>query len=425
MNRSTAPEIKPLGQPELLHPVIHRQDKQIPLFCFNAPGSNVLRVEWTVSGGNFVKTKTPQADFAANLITEGTQSWTSKQVADMIDFYGASFQGENSFSEQVFTLHCTKDSLKDLLPVVKEIFLCPAYPETEFSIYMNRAIERLKVKWKKVSHVASVNLSALMHPGHILGQITTEKDLQELDRQDVVDFYEKHIRNNFAHCMAAGDIDEEITQMLVDFNAQLGEAAAPTGREYTIPAINKNSIKKVDIPNAIQSCIVMAYLAVPRRHADFVPLQLLNTILGGYFGSRLMSNLREDKGWTYGIGSGMNISYGFGYLSISTEVGAEVTEKAIAEILYEVNRLCQEEVGEQELELAKNYLIGSFIRNSDGVFAMADRFRPIYSSDLGYEYYDHYFRTIRKMTSKDIKDLANKYLNRPYYLSVAGKAGSE
>lgn len=421
MNRALAPDIQPLGQPELLHPVKTRQDKQVPLYTFNAPGSNVLRIEWTVSGGNFVKQKSPQADFAAGLLTEGTRSWSSKQVADMIDFYGASFQGENSFSEQIYTLHCTKQTLKDLLPVLEEIFLFPTFPENEFGIYKNRAIERLKVKWKKVSHVASVNLSNLMHPHHILGHITTEQDLENLQREDVVLYYEKHIRNQFAHCIAAGDIDQEVTQLLMAFNAKLGEAAPPTGREYTIPMVKENTTRKTAVADAIQSCILLAYVTVPRRHPDFVPLQLLNTILGGYFGSRLMSNLREDKGYTYGIGSGMNISYGFGYLSVSTEVGADVTENALKEIFFEVNRLCTEPIGEQELSLAKNYLIGSFIRNSDGVFAMADRFRPLLGSDLDYGYYDHYFKTIHQLTSKELMDLANKYLAKPYYLSVAGK----
>lgn len=421
INRNEAPAIHALGQPELLKPTILSAEGQIPLYSFYGPGSNVVRIEWTLSGGNFVKEKTPQADFTVNLMSEGTKSFSAKQIADTIDFYGASFHGENSFSEVIFTLHCTKDSLKEILPVVSEIFTAPTFPENEFNIHKNRSIERLKVKWKKVSYVASVHLSKLMHPNHIIGQVTREENLQALTRQDVVDYYENHIRGKFMHCIAAGDVDEDMQKTLMDFNRQLGKSADHTGRDYTLADLSKDEISKTNIDGAIQSCIAMAYKAVPRRHQDFVPLQLLNTILGGYFGSRLMSNLREEKGYTYGIGSGINVSYGFGYISISTEVGAEVTADALKEIYFETKKLCTESIGEQELELAKNYLIGSFIRNSDGVFAMADRYRPLLNSDLDYSYYDHYFNAVKNATAEQLMGLAKKYLDQPHYLSVAGK----
>jgi predicted Zn-dependent peptidase len=159
-----------------------------------------------------------------------------------------------------------------------------------------------------------------------------------------------------------------------------------------------------------------------KTHKDFHSLTVLNTILGGYFGSRLMTNIREDKGYTYGIGSGMIPLKKAGYFFISTEVGVEVCNKAIDEIYIEINRLRNESISEKELILVKNYMIGSFLRSIDGPFALANRFKSIMEYDLDYSYYDDYISTIKNIKASDLLNLANKYLD-PNSMTevVAGK----
>ncbi|MCK6649650.1 MAG: insulinase family protein, partial [Bacteroidia bacterium] len=145
-------------------------------------------------------------------------------------------------------------------------------------------------------------------------------------------------------------------------------------------------------------------------------------IYGGYFGSRLMSNIREDKGYTYGIGSGLVSLQNSGYFFISTEVGVDVCKNAIHEIYFEMDRLREELVSESELQLVKNYLLGTFLRSVDGPFAMADRFRGIMEYNLGYDYFDRYIATIKSINASQIRDLANQYFDKSSMIElVAGK----
>jgi predicted Zn-dependent peptidase len=171
-------------------------------------------------------------------------------------------------------------------------------------------------------------------------------------------------------------------------------------------------VHTIEKEGAVQSAIRIGRVLFNKTHPDYLGMQVLNAVLGGYFGSRLMANIREDKGYTYGIGSGLVSMFGGGYFVISTEVGVEVTNAALKEIYYEIDKLQHELVGEDELELVRNYLIGVFLRSTDGPFAIGDRLKGIVGYGLGYEYYERYVETIRTITPEQLRDLANKYLKK-------------
>jgi predicted Zn-dependent peptidase len=149
---------------------------------------------------------------------------------------------------------------------------------------------------------------------------------------------------------------------------------------------------------------------------------VVSTILGGYFGSRLMANIREDKGYTYGIGSNIISKLHAGHFYISTEVGADVTNQALTEIYKEIALLRDELVADEELELVKNYLTGTFLRSIDGAFSLAQKFTGVYFYNLGYDYYTKYIDTLKNITPENIKDFACKYLQEEdLYELVVGK----
>ena len=162
--------------------------------------------------------------------------------------------------------------------------------------------------------------------------------------------------------------------------------------------------------NALQSAIRIGKPIISKQHEDFPALFYTNTVLGGYFGSRLMSNIREDKGYTYGVGSGLVSYKNAAYFLISTEVGAEVTEATVSEIEIELKRLQNELLDEKELNLVKNYLRGSILKNFDGAFAAMDRFRSINTLGLDYDYYENLMRNIQDMTAVKVQETAKTYL---------------
>lgn len=223
--------------------------------------------------------------------------------------------------------------------------------------------------------------------------------------------------------VVAGKVDDTLLQLMresFESNWNDNQTPADTTQPELLAAAEKFYF--IDKPNALQSAIRMGTRAVNRTHADFPALQVLNTVLGGYFGSRLMANIREDKGYTYGIGSGMTSLKQSGSLFIATEVGADVCKAAITEIEKEVNLLKTELIAEDELSLVRNYMLGSLLGSLENVMSHADKFKNIYFMGLDYDYYDYYTNTIKTITAQRIKQLANQYLDFDnLYKVVAGK----
>jgi zinc protease len=174
----------------------------------------------------------------------------------------------------------------------------------------------------------------------------------------------------------------------------------------------------IERPEAVQSAIRMGRLAINRSHADFAGFQVLNTLLGGYFGSRLMANIREDKGYTYGIGSAVVSLRDAGYFFIATEVGADVCGDAVKEIEYEIALLKSTLVEDQELDLVRNYMLGSMLGSLENAFSHADKFKNLYFSNLDYRYYDDYIETVKSISPEQILTLANTYLNLDNFTRV-------
>ncbi|MBS1503743.1 MAG: insulinase family protein, partial [Bacteroidetes bacterium] len=161
---------------------------------------------------------------------------------------------------------------------------------------------------------------------------------------------------------------------------------------------------------------------ITRVHPDFPALQVLNTVLGGYFGSRLMANIREDKGYTYGIGSGLSSLKQGGAMFIASEVGADVCRDAVSEIEKEISILKTELIPDDELALVRNYMMGSLLGSLENVFSHADKFKNIYFSGLNYDYYDRYTEVVKTVTAGELLQLANKYLDLDkFYRVIVGK----
>lgn len=171
------------------------------------------------------------------------------------------------------------------------------------------------------------------------------------------------------------------------------------------------SFQFIEKKEAIQSSIRIGSPLISYEHKDFTRLKVMNTIFGGYFGSRLMANIREEKGYTYGIGSVVMAKENMGNLIIYTEVGTDVTQATLDEIRKEIKLMQTEKVGEEELYKVKNYLLGSLLQNTDGVFDQLERYKTLYYFNLPNNYYSKYIEEVRATTPEEIITLANTYLN--------------
>jgi predicted Zn-dependent peptidase len=249
-------------------------------------------------------------------------------------------------------------------------------------------------------------------------------DYDNVEIEDIAAFHRKYYHPGNLRIVLSGKIEDNTLSLI---NKYLGNTDWKQGEPAMIrpSEIHTAKERKILVPKegALQSGIRIGKVLFTKKDPDYFGLGVLNTILGGYFGSRLMTNIREDKGYTYGINSGIMSLRNSGYIYIASEVGADVREEAINEVFKEMELLRQEPVPEDELSLVKNYLAGSFLRSIDGPFSLADRFLGLldYGFDFN-EYYDRYLQTINDITPQQLQDLAIKYFVEDSFLeTVAGK----
>lgn len=423
MNRKTAPEFNAIDQIDLIKPAHIKLDNGCNIFSFNSDDQDLVRIEWIFSNLRFDPEK-PLLNVAVNtMLTEGTTKLTASQIADQIDFYGAFLQVDYGYDHSQVVLYTLNRHLASTLPVMKDIITDSTIPEKELETFIRNQQQKLQVSLQKNDIVARRAYNKAVFGNTIYGLGAEFEDYKTLQREDMRIHFKQMYQPSNCTILVAGKVDEQTLKLLT---RSFGDEWSNSGVKADTSQLDLNPSGEhfyfVEKPEALQSAIRMGLPSITRKHPDFSALQVVNTILGGYFGSRLMANIREDKGYTYGIGSGITSLHRGGSLFIATEVGADVCRSAVSEIEKEINILKTELVPEDELSLVRNYMMGSLLGSLENVFSHADKFKNIYFSGLGYDYYDTYARIVRSITSQQVRDAAVKYLDLDkFYKVIVGK----
>mgnify|MGYP002713093019 CR=1 FL=1 len=412
LDRKTAPEFKQVEKIDFLDVKSQNLANGIKLNYIDGGSQEIVKIDFIFNAGVWQQTKPLVASTTNALIKEGTKSYSSQEIAEGIDNYGAFLEVENSFDTATVTLYTLNKHLTKVLPYVKEVVCFPALSEREFNIYKNNAIERFKVNLEKVSFVARKEFAELIFGNKSpYGKNVSLEDYQNLSLNDVREFHQQYYQLGNCKILISGKVsDNVLTEINTFFGSEKVNELVINNKKNN-PSQQKQNKHYIEKDGALQSAIRIGRLMPNKLHPDHNGLQVFNTILGGYFGSRLMSNIREDKGYTYGIGSGMVSLQNGGYFFISTEVGAGVTKDALNEIYKEIELLRTEEVSNEELDLVKNYMLGQFLKSCDGAFNMASLFQSADGFGLDYSFYDKYIKTIKTITPKTIKELGVKYFD--------------
>lgn len=423
LDRVNAPAFQVVDKVELLKAEAYKLDNGKTVHYINAGAQDVCRIELIFEAGSWYQHKPLVASAVGRLAQEGTSSYTADQLASKLDFYGAFLEPKVTKDFASVTLYSLNKHLVDTLPLLKEIVTEAIFPEDELNTFTQREVQSLITNQKKVSFLASQKFSETLFGGkHPYGYTISVDDIKALERKVLIEFYEKHYQKLDCDIVLSGKIGKAQFDLVNQyFGSDVPQNSESLDIEYQAQPHAEKKIF-VERGDAIQSAIKIGFPTISKTHEDFHKLSLVNTILGGYFGSRLMTNIREDKGYTYGIGSGLVSMLHGSYFVISTEVGADVCNDAIKEIYKEIDRLKNEMVGENELNTVKNYMIGRFQRNTDGPFAWADAFVGLHKFGLDYDHYSNFFRVVKEMTAGDVLHIANKYFQESsFYEVVAGK----
>ncbi len=423
LNRTEPPHSLPLDEGHFGQPECVELHNGIKIWHLNSGSQEVVRLEFVFHAGTVHDTNPLTATLCSSLLQEGTSKRNSAQISEAIDCYGAFLEMEADKDFAYVTLYALKRYYKHTLPIVLELIQDSIFPQKEFSQMLQNYEQKFRVNIQKVSFLASRGFQKAVFDGSPYGNIAESESFTQVSLNHIKDFSRKHYSLERCHVMLSGFIDSEV------LDATIGSlSGVEVKANFFNPDTNTNSkvsssakywIEKED---ALQSAIRIGRRMFTRSHPDFFGMKVLCTVLGGYFGSRLMSNIREDKGYTYGIGAGLMAYRSDGWFYISTEVGTDVTQNALKEIYIEMSRLRSELIPEEELTLVKNYLNGQLLKSFDGPFEQMDRFKTIAFMGGSTSYYENYRHTINTITSEELNTLANRWLQEKDLIElVAGK----
>jgi predicted Zn-dependent peptidase len=382
----------------------------VDVYTIDAGAEEVMSVEWVFYAGNWFEDQNLVAATTNFLLKNGTTNKTAFQLNEHFEYYG-SYLNRACYNETAtVSLHCLNKHIGELLPVVRELLTDSIMPEEELAIYKQNMKQRLKVNLKKNDFIAGRLIDTYLYgEQHPYGKYTREEDFNKLNKQQLLDFYNKYYKQGKFVMFVAGKLPANLEQLFNEYFGELGNNNIQAG---PIP-LQSSAEKKFRVTNdkdGVQGSIRIARPFPNRHHPDFLKVQVLNSLFGGFFGSRLMSNIREDKGYTYGIHSFVQNHIHESAWMISTETGKDVCEAAIQEIYKEMNELKEELVDEEEMLLVRNYMMGSILGDLDGPFQIIARWKNIILNGLDEKYFYDSINTIKTITAEEIQALAQKYL---------------
>ena len=423
LNCHTPPPIQPTSL-DFRKPVQRVLRNGIPLYVIEAGQLDAVRIDFVFSAGQWHQEHKLQALFACRMLREGCRGYTSAEFAERLDYYGAWLDLSVAMNRTFVTLYTLKKHFATTLELVHRMLTEPSYSEEQFRIVCDNNKAQLMVNLQKGDVQAMRALRrSLYGEEHPCGKQVTPEDYDALQLAHVVDFYHRHYGSRTCRIYLSGDIDEPL---LARVESLFGMAEWGRGRltmdnsQLTIDkAASQNnsplSIVHCPLPNAVQDSIRMGYLLIDVNHPDYLPLRVLTAVLGGYFGSRLMKNIREEKGYTYHIGSDLVTNTAQVMFLIHCEAQAGKAEEVIGEVHREMQRLQSELIPDDELRMVRNYMIGEICRNYESAFSLTDAYIFMEHLGLPLTHLEQTIDAIRTTDAPRLQQLAQRYF-RPEQL---------
>jgi zinc protease len=424
LNRKSAPEITDATNFHLNLPPHQKITLQngVETYLVNMGTVDTLMMSVVFYAGNCFETQNGVAAAANFMLKNGTRSKTAYEINDFFEYFGAYLNRQSGHETAELTLHCMKKNFAELLPVISELIADSTFPEEELDIYKKNMQQRLQVNLRKNDFVAGRLIdSYLFGPNHPYGRFNTLEGYSALNIDGIKDFYKKHYYEGRCVIFIAGPLPDGIAKLIDEHlgNLPLKGSKLPESAPAPILTAREKKYRIINEADSVQGAIRIARSFPNRHHPDFQKMQVLNNIFGGFFGSRLMANIREDKGFTYGIHSYLLNLVQESAFMISTEAGKDVTEETIREVFLEMKSLRDKPVSEEELKISKNYMIGTLLGDLDGPFQVAGRWKSLVLNGLTEEYFYRGIEIIKTIQPSEIQELANKYLNPSDFYELA------
>lgn len=420
LNRTLAPDFKPITQISMLSKAFEVLSNGLPCYKILQSGSGVCKIEWVFNAGYVYQHKPLIAYFTNQLLECGTVNLSNSAFNEALDSYGSFLELQCDQDIAVITLYALKKFTEPSIQLVHDMLNAPAFADSELDRFRNQHFQEYKIQSQKVNVQARrLFLKSYFGELHPYSAAVQESDIFAVSSQAIKQFYSTCYSNSAVYVFVSGDAPNTVNRVLSELHHT---PKTPESLQIAKPSAMPLTTW-YEMPDKIQCALRLGCTWVTRKHADYFNLQFLNMLLGGYFGSRLMSNIREDKGYTYGIGSSVVNYQNHAFFMISTEVDAVYAKDTLNQINIEIHRLQNEKVLDIEMETVRNYILGNLLRQMDGVFNQSELHRMLIQFNLPSDYFQQYADALYTVTSTDIMRLAQQYLNvNQFVICGAGKS---
>lgn len=389
-----------------------RLNNCVPVYLIEAGTEDIMRIEFIFKAG-LVKEDLPLLASTCNMmLSEGSKNYSSEELNRLLDYYGIFLNQSAEKDSAGIVLFFLNKHIEKVLELSREILFHPVFPEPELNSLMKKRLRWYLINREKVQTLAIDQFfESLFGKNHPYGHQVIESDFENITPSYLSDFHRGNYSTGNMAVIISGKINNRTAELLDFFFGNIDSGG--TDKEDNSNLLRGEKLKKVHInkPGTVQTSVRIGSTTINKRHSDYPGLKVLDSILGGYFGSRLMKNIREEKGYTYGISSSLSSLDLSGYKVISTEVGQKNCQKTIDEIFREIKLLQNVPVMKEEMAVVRNYMSGEMLRMFDGPFALAESFRSAWEFGLDNSYYYRLAEKIKTITPNEIIELARTYYN--------------
>jgi zinc protease len=415
LDRTVQPAFQNSSSFDLLQPETITLKNTLPISVVRGGEQAVAKIEFIFEAGKWHESHPGVSYFTSHQLQKGTASKNSYQISSETEHLGVHFDVSPGYDFSSIALYGLTKNIPEVFSLTREIITAPVFPQHELDQMKAIYNQTLKINLEKTSYLASLELrKKLFGTDHPYGRDAELSNIAEIQHTWLSEFHATRFGNFRIIC--SGNFTDALLHALTDCFDSIQLNISPERKfAETHAAVDAGFIEKKE---SVQSSLRLGRRAVSRTHADYPAVLLLNHVLGGYFGSRLMKNIREEKGLTYGINSSVAALKHASYLAIGTDVNKENRELALEEIKNEMRKLCTQAISKSELEIARNHFIGSLQSEITTPFAHADKIKNILLFSLPPDYYQQLIMNVNALSSDELMETANKYFNPETFTSV-------
>lgn len=383
----------------------------LPVYLLNQGSQDIIKFDLVFRGGRLLEDKKLVSKFTASLIREGSLHRSPADVANYFDFHGAVLRVASNLDFVYFSLSCLTKHFNKVLTLLAELLFEPLFSELELEKLKRNTIQKLHQDLSKNDLISyRVFTEAIFGQDHAYGYNSTEEVIKSVTRDDLIGYHKQHLGYKNAFMVVSGKFDPQATSLLLDqlFGKDLPAGHQPVYEQPEPLAPKSELIVLTD--NEFQASIKMGRKLFNRQHEDYPAFFFMNTLLGGYFGSRLMSSIRERYGYTYNVYSVFDHLIYDGYFYIGTDVALEYVDPTIQEIKKQINLLRSRKAPAKEIEMVRNYLTGNFLNLVDGPLNSGSLIKSLAMDFTLDTYFESFLDQMQSISAKDVRRMAEKYL---------------